>query len=205
MPVDSGGSQPERPAFERPGGAYSPFDVEARCDVPNLPESWTSGWLGRILVYNFAGHLLFIGPHWYCSVLMFGFIVAVGLFHCSSVSSPTQMAAGVLVTVLSASSFIRCALSDPGVLPKSADESLAESLAPAAPRVKRCEICQVVQPRGCQHCHFCQVCIQGLDHHCPWMGKCIGKKNLCSFYTFLFVGFSSLAYILLVALMQPPE
>lgn len=24
-----------------------------------------------------------------------------------------------------------------------------------------------------------------LDHHCPWTGKCIGKKNLCYFYAFL--------------------
>lgn len=24
-----------------------------------------------------------------------------------------------------------------------------------------------------------------LDHHCPWTGKCIGKKNLCFFYAFL--------------------
>ena len=25
----------------------------------------------------------------------------------------------------------------------------------------------------------------GLDHHCPWTGKCIGERTLYSFYAFL--------------------
>lgn len=27
------------------------------------------------------------------------------------------------------------------------------------------------------HCHECEICVQGYDHHCPWIGKCIGKGN----------------------------
>ncbi|CAE7169173.1 PAT08 [Symbiodinium pilosum] len=133
---------------------------------------------------------------------MLGFILAIGLFHCTSVTSLGQLAGGLLVTTLSAASFLRCALANPGVLQKNQAQSLSDSL---ATRVRRCEICQIFQPRGCQHCYFCQVCVQGHDHHCPWMGKCIGSNNLCSFYTFLFVGFGSLGYILLVALAQPPQ
>ena len=32
------------------------------------------------------------------------------------------------------------------------------------------------------HCNTCGCCIVDLDHHCPWMGKCIGQDNLKSFY-----------------------
>lgn len=31
----------------------------------------------------------------------------------------------------------------------------------------------------------CCVCTVQMDHHCPWTGKCVGKRNLCFFYTFL--------------------
>ena len=28
------------------------------------------------------------------------------------------------------------------------------------------------------HCFDCGICIEGYDHHCPWVSKCIGNKNL---------------------------
>eukprot|EP00438_Fugacium_kawagutii_P001212 Skav223408 [mRNA] locus=scaffold350:92391:92831:- [translate_table: standard] len=146
---------------------------------------------------------MFIGPHWYCSILMLAFILGVGVFHCSTVAAvgPLQLLAGLAVTSLSLISFLNCAFADPGVLQKNPEDQLP-SLNEGNNRT--CQICQVVQPRGCQHCHFCQVCVLGHDHHCPWMGKCIGKKNLCAFYTFLTVSFSSLGYVMLSALALPP-
>lgn len=49
-----------------------------------------------------------------------------------------------------------------------------------------CDICEVYQikSKGVQHCHDCDVCIEELDHHCPWMGKCVGKKNMTVFMVF---------------------
>lgn len=38
---------------------------------------------------------------------------------------------------------------------------------------------------GTVHCYECDCCIEELDHHCPWTGKCVGKHNLQFFYTFL--------------------
>ena len=35
------------------------------------------------------------------------------------------------------------------------------------------------------HCYECQVCVDDLDHHCPWTGKCIGKRTLFFFHAFL--------------------
>ena len=40
------------------------------------------------------------------------------------------------------------------------------------------------QPPDGAHCPDCDVCIEGYDHHCPWMGTCIGKKNKKPFIIF---------------------
>lgn len=192
--------------------AYSPFDVSDANDtgplghtVGSFVRETKSYWLGRIWVVKLAGRELFIGPHWYCSILMLVFILGVGIFHCSTVASatsdPLQLLGGLTVTSLSLISFLRCAFSDPGVLLKSPEDQMPTESTTANQRA--CSVCQVIQPRGCQHCHFCQVCILGHDHHCPWMGKCIGQKNLCAFYTFLTVAFSSLGYIMISALSMP--
>jgi hypothetical protein len=45
-----------------------------------------------------------------------------------------------------------------------------------------CEICKVFRSsENVVHCEFCGVCIEGHDHHCVWIGKCVGKNNKCLF------------------------
>ncbi len=43
------------------------------------------------------------------------------------------------------------------------------------------------------------MCIDGLDHHCIWIGKCIGRKNIALFKVFLLVVFGTLAYGLVMS------
>ena len=35
------------------------------------------------------------------------------------------------------------------------------------------------------HCFECGVCIENQDHHCPWIGKCVGQKTISYFNSFL--------------------
>lgn len=52
-----------------------------------------------------------------------------------------------------------------------------------------------MKERKTEHCGDCDVCIEGFDHHCPWVSKCIGKENLCAFYTFLVFTFANMVII----------
>jgi palmitoyltransferase ZDHHC9/14/18 len=53
-----------------------------------------------------------------------------------------------------------------------------------ASQYRFCDRCKVWQPPDGVHCPECNVCIKGYDHHCVWMGTCIGKRNYRQFVLF---------------------
>mmetsp|Transcript_3853 Transcript_3853/g.7694 ORF Transcript_3853/g.7694 Transcript_3853/m.7694 type:complete len:327 (+) Transcript_3853:55-1035(+) len=52
-------------------------------------------------------------------------------------------------------------------------------------RQKWCRDCRIWRPPRCGHCHFCGRCVLRLDHHCGFMGTCVGEHNQRFFVSFL--------------------
>ena len=63
---------------------------------------------------------------------------------------------------------------------------------------KICPTCNIVRPFRSSHCRDCDNCIMRFDHHCPWLGTCIGKRNyMCFYYYILCINFHNFCLLFL--------
>jgi hypothetical protein len=80
--------------------------------------------------------------------------------------------------VVTLSAYAWCAGSDPGIV-------YADRVDQEKGDLVMCGKCDFVRPTNARHCYICGVCIEDLDHHCPWIGKCVGKYTIHAFYVFV--------------------
>jgi len=59
---------------------------------------------------------------------------------------------------------------------------------------KYCINCYIDIPIRGKHCKICKSCIATFDHHCVWLGNCIGENNRKFFLLFLFFHSSELIF-----------
>jgi DHHC palmitoyltransferase len=72
-------------------------------------------------------------------------------------------------------------------LPPRIEENIAllDEMDPAKPPRDWCPACGVWKPPRTHHCSSCNACCLRMDHHCVWVGNCVGFHNHAPFFLFL--------------------
>lgn len=67
---------------------------------------------------------------------------------------------------------------------------------------KYCPTCRLYRPPRCSHCAVCDGCIEKFDHHCPWVGTCIGRRNYQPYLAFIYGASLTCIYFLVVCVLR---
>lgn len=63
-----------------------------------------------------------------------------------------------------------------------------------------CHICNKPKPPSAHHCRACKTCVLEMDHHCPFIGNCVGASNMRPFILFLLFAVMSNVYVLMMSI-----
>ena len=169
----------------------------SRYCCPCLPPCYKIGNATVIIppLYERTGRYGVIGPHWPGLMFSFALLWGASYYYITQGFAIGPLSGGicVLMTTVCTVLLINVAFSDPGMITKLGQQRSSGGGGKYAglPTDGRdlsdwryCDLCAVYQPPDAAHCPDCQVCVEGYDHHCPWMGTCIGKRNMKAFLAF---------------------
>ncbi|KAK2980700.1 hypothetical protein RJ640_011320 [Escallonia rubra] len=116
---------------------------------------------------------------------------------------------GVILTIIVLVNLILVSMIDPGIVPRNDQPFVFDEIGSSDRtrkkrvinvnglelKLKYCRVCKIYRPPRSCHCAVCDNCVENFDHHCPWIGQCIGLRNYRFYLTFLVTALVFFAYI----------
>ena len=156
--------------------------------------------IGNVFAFNFDSKnrpKICIGPHWYLSLvanfLILFFSISIYISLVRRLPESWKKYLFYLFVFLVYFFFDRCFLVNPGIIQNKKMDNENNGY---------CVICGIYYnlANGVSHCSSCNVCVEKMDHHCVWVGKCVGKNNLFSFYAMIGSVFIFYSYIVFISI-----
>ena len=154
--------------------------------------------------YSFFGDkygnpIIIIGPHWYLYIsvtIFFTLCFLLEMIYIGKYISTILKVVGFIIYFTFLFSYSYTALINPGYKKYDMNSITGEQ----RNKFSYCQICKMYinNEKKTRHCYYCNICIERHDHHCPWTGKCIGEKNLISFFIFVISIFLLFAHFVCV-------
>ena len=165
-----------------------------------------------VVVFNVMGTMKTSeAPYFFVTLNNAGFLCTWMILwkaHSEGVLSSWEALIPALATVCVATAYALACFSDPGTLtplaPSVSDESAVDAYVAAKHDDPQgimgfCTTCRVPRPNRSKHCGDCDSCFEVFDHHCVWIGACVGAGNHRSFMA------SLLAYELAALVVLPAD
>ncbi|KAK2453733.1 DHHC-type zinc finger family protein [Trifolium repens] len=154
-------------------------------------------FLSVVIVFMF---FVILGGVWAIYPVVFSVSLLWGIFH----SIITTILSIATISFFSLAAF-RCAGTPPNILWGSYPTVGKGDL----DNYTFCHYCSKPKSPRAHHCRSCRKCILDMDHHCPFIGNCVGAANHYSFICFLISAVLSTIYVSIMAVysslhMWPP-
>lgn len=174
-------------------GGKSRFLFGGRCITGPRIDFWYNCCAWSFLVAPTALYFAFCAPylwnkiHWCLPVLTLAIFLVTILFllmtSCSDPGIIPRRALQVAVPALEERVSITT-----GVAPLALDAATGEPIVGQLrdeEGYRWCQSCKIVRPPRASHCRDCDNCVLRFDHHCPFVGNCVGQRNYGYFSGFL--------------------
>ena len=142
---------------------------------------------------------LFVGTKYYHLIYSFIFLtLPTSVFISSMVKINTASSISLMVIVLIffiplIYGLLKGGTRDPGIIERNNEyasynnkkSTIKINIKGHMVNLNYCYTCFHFRPPRTSHCAECDNCVEKFDHHCLWMGTCVGKRNYKYFYLVL--------------------